>query len=83
MPATGRPDRVRRVVNEPLEGGNNKDTRIILDALGVMMQLWRISATATMSLMPPNKSLQLQRTWNGAVVCNLRVPCAGSLSLVR
>ena len=37
--ATGRPVRVWGVVIDRLEGGKIKDTRIIMDALGLMMQL--------------------------------------------
>ena len=39
VPATGRPVRVWGVVIDRLEGGKIKDTRIIMDALGLMMQL--------------------------------------------
>ncbi len=39
VPATGRPVRVWGVVIDRLEAGKIKDTRIIMDALGLMMQL--------------------------------------------
>jgi hypothetical protein len=39
VPATGRPVRVWGVVIDRLEGGKIKDTRLIMDALGLMMQL--------------------------------------------
>jgi steroid delta-isomerase-like uncharacterized protein len=39
VPATGRPVKVWGVVIDRLEGGKIKDTRIIMDALGLMMQL--------------------------------------------
>ncbi|MGE4178246.1 MAG: ester cyclase [Limisphaerales bacterium] len=39
VPATGRSVRVWGVVIDRLEGGKIKDTRIIMDALGLMMQL--------------------------------------------
>ena len=39
VPATGRPVRVWGVVIDRFEGGKIKDTRIIMDALGLMMQL--------------------------------------------
>jgi len=39
VPATGRPVRVWGIVIDRLEGGKIKDTRIIMDALGLMMQL--------------------------------------------
>lgn len=39
VPATGRPVRVWGMVIDRLEGGRIKDTRIIMDALGLMMQL--------------------------------------------
>ena len=39
VPATGRPVRVWGVVIDRLEGGRIKDTRIIMDTLGLMMQL--------------------------------------------
>ncbi len=39
VPATGRPVRVWGVVIDRLEGGKIRDTRIIMDALGLMMQL--------------------------------------------
>jgi steroid delta-isomerase-like uncharacterized protein len=39
VPATGRSVRVWGVVIDRLEGGHIKDTRIIMDTLGLMMQL--------------------------------------------
>jgi len=39
VPATGRPVRVWGVVIDRLEGGKIKETRIIMDSLGMMMQL--------------------------------------------
>ena len=39
VPATGRSVKVWGVVIDRLEGGKIKDTRIIMDALGLMMQL--------------------------------------------
>lgn len=39
VPATGRPVKVWGVVIDCLENGKIKDTRIIMDALGIMMQL--------------------------------------------
>ena len=39
VPATGRPVQVWGVVIDRLEGGRIKDTRIIMDTLGLMMQL--------------------------------------------
>jgi len=39
VPATGWPVRVWGVVIDRLEGGRIKDTRIIMDTLGLMMQL--------------------------------------------
>jgi steroid delta-isomerase-like uncharacterized protein len=39
VPATGRPVKVWGVVIDRLEGGKIKDTRILMDALGLMMQL--------------------------------------------
>jgi steroid delta-isomerase-like uncharacterized protein len=39
VPATGRPVRIWGVVIDRLEGGRIKDTRIIMDTLGLMMQL--------------------------------------------
>jgi steroid delta-isomerase-like uncharacterized protein len=39
VPATGKPVRVWGVVIDRLEGGRIKDTRIIMDTLGLMMQL--------------------------------------------
>jgi steroid delta-isomerase-like uncharacterized protein len=39
VPATGRPVRVWGVVIDRLEGGKIKDTRLIMDSLGLMMQL--------------------------------------------
>ena len=43
VPATGRRVRVWGVVIDRLEGGKIKDTRIIMDALGLMMQLGAFS----------------------------------------
>jgi steroid delta-isomerase-like uncharacterized protein len=39
VPATGRSVKVWGVVIDRLEGGKIKDTRILMDALGLMMQL--------------------------------------------
>lgn len=39
VPATGRPVRVWGIVIDRLEGGRIKDTRIIMDTLGLMVQL--------------------------------------------
>lgn len=39
VPATGRPVRVWGVVIDRLESGKIKDTRLIMDTLGLMMQL--------------------------------------------
>lgn len=39
VPATGRPVKVWGIVIDRLEDGKIKDTRIIMDALGLMMQL--------------------------------------------
>jgi hypothetical protein len=39
VPKTGRAVRVWGVVIDRLEGGRIKDTRTIMDALGLMMQL--------------------------------------------
>jgi steroid delta-isomerase-like uncharacterized protein len=39
VPATGRPVRVWGVVIDRLENGRIKDTRILMDTLGLMMQL--------------------------------------------
>ncbi len=39
VPATGRPVKVWGVVIDRLDNGKIKDTRIIMDALGLMMQL--------------------------------------------
>ena len=39
VPATGRPVRVWGVVIDQLESGKIKDTRLIMDTLGLMMQL--------------------------------------------
>lgn len=39
VPATGRPVRVWGVVIDRLESGKIKDTRIIMDSLGLLMQL--------------------------------------------
>lgn len=42
VPATGRPVKVWGVVIDQLEGGKIKNTRIIMDSLGLMMQLGAI-----------------------------------------
>lgn len=39
VPATGRPVKVWGMVIDRLEGGKIKDTRILMDTLGLMMQL--------------------------------------------
>ncbi|HXC36948.1 MAG TPA: ester cyclase [Candidatus Acidoferrales bacterium] len=39
VPATGRPVKVWGMVIDRLEGGKIKDTRIIMDTIGLMMQL--------------------------------------------
>ena len=39
VPATGRPVKVWGVVIDRLEGGKIKETRLIMDSLGMMMQL--------------------------------------------
>lgn len=39
VPATGRPVRVWGTVIDRFQGGKIKDTRLIMDALGLMMQL--------------------------------------------
>jgi steroid delta-isomerase-like uncharacterized protein len=39
VPATGRPVKVWGMVIDRLDGGKIKDTRIIMDSLGLMMQL--------------------------------------------
>ena len=39
VPATGRRVKIRGMVIDRLEGGRIKDTRILMDALGLMMQL--------------------------------------------
>ena len=39
VPATGRPVRVWGMVNDRLQGGRIKETRIIMDIFGLMMQL--------------------------------------------
>ena len=39
VPATGRPVRVWGIVIDRFQGGKIKDTRLIMDALGLMMQL--------------------------------------------
>jgi steroid delta-isomerase-like uncharacterized protein len=39
VPATGRPVRVWGMAIDRLEGGKIKDTRLIMDALGMMVQL--------------------------------------------
>jgi steroid delta-isomerase-like uncharacterized protein len=47
VPATGRQVRVWGVVIDRLEAGRIKDTRILMDALGLMMQLGRFPPSAT------------------------------------
>jgi steroid delta-isomerase-like uncharacterized protein len=47
LPATGRQVRVWGVVIDRLEAGRIKDTRILMDALGLMMQLGALPASAT------------------------------------
>ena len=47
VPATGRQVRVWGVVIDRLEAGRIKDTRILMDALGLMMQLGALPASAT------------------------------------
>ena len=47
VPATGRQVRVWGVVIDRLEAGRIKDTRILMDALGLMMQLGALSPSAT------------------------------------
>jgi steroid delta-isomerase-like uncharacterized protein len=47
VPATGRQVRVWGVVIDRLEAGRIKDTRILMDALGLMMQLGTLPASAT------------------------------------
>lgn len=39
VPATGRPVKVWGIVIDRIDGGKIKDTRILMDALGLMMQL--------------------------------------------
>ena len=46
VPATGRQVRVWGVVIDRLEAGRIKDTRIIMDALGLMMQLGALPPSA-------------------------------------
>ena len=46
IPATGRPVRVWGVVIDRLEDGRIKDTRIIMDTLGLMVQLGVVSLPA-------------------------------------
>jgi steroid delta-isomerase-like uncharacterized protein len=43
VPASGRPVRVWGVVIDRLEGGRIKETRIIMDLLGLMMQIGAVS----------------------------------------
>ena len=47
VPATGRQVRVWGVVIDRLEAGRIKDTRILMDALGLMMQLGALPPPAT------------------------------------
>ena len=47
VPATGRQVRVWGMVIDRLEAGRIKDTRILMDALGLMMQLGALPASAT------------------------------------
>ena len=47
VPATGRQVRVWGVVIDRLEAGRIKDTRILMDALGLMMQLGALPPSAT------------------------------------
>jgi steroid delta-isomerase-like uncharacterized protein len=47
VPATGRQVRVWGVVIDRLEAGRIKDTRILMDALGLIMQLGALPASAT------------------------------------
>ena len=47
VPATGRSVKVWGVVIDRLEAGRIKDTRILMDALGLMMQLGALPASAT------------------------------------
>ena len=47
VPATGRQVRVWGVVIDRLEAGRIKDTRILMDALSLMMQLGALPASAT------------------------------------
>jgi len=46
VPATGRPVRVWGIVIDRLQEGRIKDTRIIMDSLGLMMQLGAIAPPA-------------------------------------
>ena len=47
VPATGRPVHVWGIVIDRLEDGRIKDTRIIMDALGLMAQLGALPSSAT------------------------------------
>lgn len=47
VPATGRPVKVWGMVIDRIEGGKIKDTRILMDTLGLMMQLGVIPAPQT------------------------------------
>ena len=47
IPATGRPVRVWGIVIDRLKDGRIKDTRIIMDTLGMMAQLGVLPAPAT------------------------------------
>ena len=47
IPATGRPVRVWGIVIDRLEGGRIKETRILMDTLGMMGQLGVLPAPAT------------------------------------
>ena len=47
VPATGRQVRVWGVVIDRLEAGRIKDTRLLMDALGLMMQLGALPPSAT------------------------------------
>jgi steroid delta-isomerase-like uncharacterized protein len=46
VPATGRPVRVWGIVIDQFEGGRIKDTRIIMDTFGLMVQLGVLAAPA-------------------------------------
>ncbi len=48
VPATGRPVRVWGVVIDRLEGGRIKDTRILMDTLGLMVQTGCVSSASSM-----------------------------------